>query len=106
MLERTETVEDTLRVQKELSNIREQLEQSRGRIQYREHTSATSLITISIRPASSPEPLVEPGWSPLETGQDTLCGLAIFGQGLADVGIRAAIFTPVLLPILAVALWV
>ncbi len=105
ILERAETVEDTLKVQRELSGVQGQLEQLKGRMQYLERTSATSLISVDLRPASSPGRLVEPGWKPLETAKDAVRGLADFGQGLTDVAIRVGVFAPVWLSILVAGWW-
>lgn len=102
LMERAENVEDTLKVQRELSNTQGQIEQLKGRMQYLERTSATSLITVDLRPASSPAPLVKPGWDPLETGKGAIRSLADFGQGLADLAIRVGIFAPVWVPLAAV----
>ncbi len=41
-------IKDVLAVQNELTNVRSQIEQIKGRMQYLERTSATSLITVSL----------------------------------------------------------
>ncbi len=46
ILEKAETVEDILNVQTELSKTRGEIEQTKGRMQYLERTSATSLIEV------------------------------------------------------------
>jgi PKD repeat protein len=48
IMEKAEKVEDILSVQRELSNTRSQIEQTKGRMQYLEKTSATSLIQVSL----------------------------------------------------------
>ena len=48
ILEKAETVEDILNVQRELSRTRSEIEQTKGRMQYLERTSATSLIEIAL----------------------------------------------------------
>jgi hypothetical protein len=52
LLEKAETVEDILKVQRELSNTRAEIEQTKGRMQYLERTSETSLIEISLEQSS------------------------------------------------------
>ncbi|MFC1847492.1 DUF4349 domain-containing protein [Chloroflexota bacterium] len=46
IMEKAETVEDILDVQRELSRTREDIEQTKARMQYLERTSATSLIQV------------------------------------------------------------
>ncbi len=46
IMEKAETVEDILEVQRELTNVRGEIEQTKARMQYLEQTSATSLIEI------------------------------------------------------------
>lgn len=49
ILAKAETVKDILDVQRELSNTRGQIEQIKGRMQYLERTSASSLISVSLQ---------------------------------------------------------
>jgi hypothetical protein len=48
LMEKAETVEEMLGVQRELSRIRGEIEQTKGRMQYLERTSATSLIEVHL----------------------------------------------------------
>ena len=48
IMEKAEKVEDILSVQRELSNTRSQIEQTKGRMQFLEKTSATSLIQVNL----------------------------------------------------------
>lgn len=104
LLDRAKNVEDILKVQKEATNIQSQIEQIKGRINYLETTSATSLLTISLQPSTNPDPLVKPGWNPLETVKAALRGLSGFGQGIADALISIAVFSPVWLTVIG-AFW-
>ncbi len=51
LMEKAETVEDMLDVQRELSKTRGEIEQTKGRMQYLERTSATSLIEVYLEQA-------------------------------------------------------
>jgi PKD repeat protein len=51
IMAKAEKIEDILAVQAQLTSIRSQIEQIKGRMQYLEKTSATSLITISLSQA-------------------------------------------------------
>jgi len=48
IMDKGEKVEDILAVQRELTNTRQQIEQTKGRIQYLEKTSATSLVEVTL----------------------------------------------------------
>lgn len=48
IMEKAEKVEDILAVQRELSNVRGEIDQTKARMQYLERTSETSLIEISL----------------------------------------------------------
>lgn len=88
LLEKAETVEDMLKVQKELSNVRGQIEQIEGRMKYLEQTSDTSLIEVTLQET---EGLAEP-WSASAAFQSAVRGLATFGRGLGTVLIWLGIF--------------
>ncbi len=51
LMEKAERVEDILSIQKELSRTRGEIEQIKGRMQYLERTSATSLIRVQLNQA-------------------------------------------------------
>jgi len=51
LMEKAERVEDILDVQRELSKTRGEIEQTKGRMQYLERTSATSLIRVQLNQA-------------------------------------------------------
>ena len=51
ILEKAEKVEDILQVQRELSRVRGEIEQTQGRMQYLERTSETSLIEVWLEQA-------------------------------------------------------
>ena len=51
LMEKAETVKDILEIQKELSITRGDIEKTKGRMQYLERTSATSLIRVNLEQA-------------------------------------------------------
>lgn len=51
LMEKAEKVEDILAIQRELSKTRGEIEQTKGRMQYLERTSATSLISVGLSEA-------------------------------------------------------
>jgi hypothetical protein len=106
LFERSGKVSDVLEVQRELTNMRGQIESLQGRLNYLSQTTATSLVSVWFRPTSSPAPISDPGWSPSETARGATRGLAAFGRWFADVAITVAIFSPVWVPIVVIVLGV
>lgn len=102
LLKKAETVEDTLKVYQHLSNVRGEIEQVKGRIQYLERTSDMALIEINLQKT---RPLGQPGWSALKTLESAIRGLSTFGRVLADMAIWLAVFSPVWIVILVVVLY-
>ena len=102
LLKKAEKVEDMLAVQRELSNVRGQIEQVKGRIQYLERTSDMALIEVNLQKT---KPIDGTGWSALETLKSAVRGLFNFGKVLATVVIWLAIFSPVWIIILVVVLY-
>lgn len=88
LLEKAGTVEEILKVQKELSSVRGQIEQIEGRTQYLARTSETSLIEVNLQETKG---LAEP-WSASAAFQSAVRGLVTFGRGLATVLIWLGIF--------------
>jgi hypothetical protein len=102
LLKKAEKVEDILAIQRELSNVRGQIEQVKGRIQYLDRTSDMALIDVSLQKV---KPIGGAAWSALETLKSAARGLVSFGKALADVLIWLAIFSPVWIIILVVVLY-
>lgn len=102
ILKKAEKVEDILAVQRELSNVRGQIEQIKGRIQYIERTSDMALIDVNLQKV---KPLGGTAWSALETLKSAARGLVSFGKVLADLLIWLVIFSPVWIIILVVVLY-
>lgn len=102
LLKKSETVEDTLKVYQQLSNVRQQIERIKGRIQYLERTSDMALIEVNLYKT---KPIDGTGWSALETLKSAVRGLATFGKALANIAIWLLIFSPVWIIILVVVLY-
>ena len=102
LLKKAETVEDTLKVYQALSDVRRQIEQIKGRIQYLERTSDMALIEVNLQKT---KPIEGTGWSALETLKSAVRGLISFGKVLANIAIWLVIFCPVWIIILVLVLY-
>jgi hypothetical protein len=107
LLDRAQTVDDTLKVYTQLTNIRGQIERLQGRMQYLERSAALSTITVSLRPQVE-KLIVKTGreaWQPSATFTEAARALMSALQVLGDLGIWAVVFSPVcLIPV--VILWI
>jgi hypothetical protein len=73
--ERTGKAEDILAVHRELSNIRGQIEQVKGRMQYLERTAAMAAVSVELIPDVLAQPIAGTGWRPSATIAEALRSL-------------------------------
>ncbi len=105
LLDKAEEIDDILDIYNSLSRIREEIEQLKGRIKYLEQTTSTSLISVSLEPEETDEPLVRVGWSALEVLKAAARGLVVAGQVLGTIAIWLLIFIPIWGTVLGIFLW-
>ena len=105
LLEKTEDVDDILKIYERLSWVRQEIEQIKGRMQYLERTTSMSLIEVSLEPEVTVKPLVRVGWNALEVLKSAARGLVVAGQVLGTLAIWLLIFIPIWGTILGIILW-
>ncbi len=93
-LDKTQNVDEALKVYRELTNIRGQIERLQGRLNYLAKSADMSTITVNLRPKAKEAPIVKAGWQPLETLKSALRALVSVAQGLLNLGIWLLIFVP------------
>ena len=91
LLDKAKTVEEILKVQREISNVRTEIERTKGRIQYLERTTDMLLIEVNLQETKT---VGKNGWSALETLKSAVNGLIGFGKVLIDIIIWLIIFIP------------
>jgi hypothetical protein len=106
LYDRAESVEDTLTVERELTDIRGQIEEVQGRIRYLERRTATSEIVLHLEPVVAPAPAKEP-WSAYSVAARAWVASLDVLQAAATATISAVVFCWWLVPPLAVGvlLW-
>jgi len=105
LLEKATDVQDILSIYQSLSQVRQEIEQIKGQMQYLERTSSMSLINAYLEPQASEKPLVHAGWSVLEALKSAVRGIVIFGQWLVILAIWLIIFIPVWGTVLGIIYW-
>ena len=88
-----------LAIYREITNIRQQIEQIQGRMQYLENVSSLATLTINLTPEEVEEPVVEAGWEPMRQARDALRTLVNVLKALGDLLIWVVLF---FLPLAAV----
>jgi hypothetical protein len=101
VLAKAQRVEDILQVQRELTNVRGQIEQAQGRKQALERRADMATITLTIREAGT---FSRPGWSAGATFERAVNALGSALRVVAEIGIYALVFSPIWGG-LAVGLW-
>jgi len=80
------TVEESLRINQQLSELEGQIAQIKGQMKYYEGRSAFSTITVQLTPQSAPAvPTPQAAWNPGQTFERASGVLVKTSQGLADV---------------------
>ncbi len=102
LLDKAEEIDDILNIYNYLSRIHEEIEQLKGRIQYLEQTTSTSLISVSLEPE---EAVVGDGWSIMEVLKAAARGLVTAGKVLGTIAIWLLIFIPIWGTALGIFLW-
>lgn len=99
LYDRAESVDDALEIERELANIRGQIEQVQGRIKYLEQRTDLSQITLSIHPTAEPiKP--PPSWSPVRVAAQAWSASLGVLQAIATAAISAVVFGWWLAPVL------
>lgn len=122
-LNAAQTVDESLKVNQQLSDLEAQIEQIKGQMKYYEGRSAYSTLTVYLtpeRPTPTPAPTAtstpsptptatstpRPGWNPSNTFQDASSVLSALFRATVDVLIwLTVVFGPFLLA-LVIILWV
>lgn len=88
---RTRSADEVLQVYRYLTEIRDQIEQIKGRMQYLDHQVSLATINVELIPKEE-KPIVQPGWQPGQTLRDALSALASAGQWLISALIWLVVF--------------
>jgi len=102
--ERTGKAEDVLAVHREVSSIRGQIEQAKGRMQYLGKMTAMATIDIGLTPDALARPIVVAGWQPSGTAADALRTLVRTFQFVVDAAIWVIIYLLPTLVLIAIPL--
>lgn len=95
---------DVLEVHQQLTLVRGQIEQARGRMRYLSQVTAMSAIALDVTPDAIAQPIVEPGWQPLVAAKNASRALITLLQNIATSAIWFLIYIVPVLGMLALAI--
>lgn len=95
---------EVLEMYQELSSIRGQIEQTRGRMRYLEQMTAYATINVELVPDAVTRPVVEAGWQPLAIAKDAARALTNVLKACAAATIWLVVYVVPVVLIVAIAL--
>ncbi len=102
LLAKADKIDDILRIDQVLSQVRAQIEQLQGQLNVLKNRSSMATINVSVAPAGfAPKPL-ETGWQPAKTFQQATAALLATLRVFADYAIWALVWVWVPLLVLGV----
>ncbi|HRJ74631.1 MAG TPA: DUF4349 domain-containing protein, partial [Anaerolineales bacterium] len=84
LLENAATTEDVINIFNQLAYYREQIEITKGQIQYYEEAAALSAISIRLIAEATIQPIEIAGWEPQGVARDAIQDLIYFWQDFVD----------------------
>ncbi|HPX65905.1 MAG TPA: DUF4349 domain-containing protein [Anaerolineaceae bacterium] len=100
LMENTTDLDKTMKVFRELTRTREEIEVLKGHMKYLRESASMSMISVNFVAEASIKPIEIGGWKPGVTARESLQKLIDIAQGIADVLIRFSIVClPFLIPL-------
>ncbi len=108
IMTRAQKIEDILAVQRELSNVRGQIESIQGRMNYLSKSAELSTLSLHFSTDPATLPVLDEGdkWKPLVVFKEAVRSLLEFGQGIVNGLIWLVVYLPIWILIVIVAWYV
>lgn len=103
--ERSNKASEVLEIHNQLTAIRGQIEEARGRMRYLEAVAAYSSIHLTMVPDAIAKPIVQPGWQPAVILGDASRALVVALQGIATFLIWVVVYILPIVVMLLFAAW-
>ncbi len=105
IMEEARRTEDVLQVYNELVRVREQIEVTKGQIQYFEQSARLSSISVNIIPNEAVQPLSVGGWQPVGVAREAVQALINGLQVIVGAAIWLGLFVIPILIVLVVPIY-
>jgi hypothetical protein len=104
--QRTQKAKEILEIYEKLNEVRGEIEEAKGRMLYLSQVTAMSTVTVELIPDAIAQPVVEPGWRPLEVIRAATRSLVTALQWIANLAIWLVIWVLPILLLVSLILWV
>ena len=105
LLSQARTVEDILRIEQQLSNVRGQIEQLQGRLNFLQRSAELSTITVELRLPAAAQTPPPSDWAIQPIFRNAVAALLTILQLLLGLLIFAVVFAPIWLPLAFAIRW-
>jgi uncharacterized coiled-coil protein SlyX len=96
--QRAKKASEVLEMSQQLTAVRGQIEQTRGRMRYLEQMTSYATVNVELMPDAVAKPVVEPGWQPVAVAKDAARALTNVLKEIASTAIWLVIYAlPILL---------
>lgn len=92
ILEKAEKTDDVIKIFNELTKVRGQIEQIKGRMNFFSRSAAMATINVTLTPDKLAEPVAIPGWRPQGIVKQAFEAMVSALQALATIAIWGVIF--------------
>jgi hypothetical protein len=90
--EHSKKATEVLEMSQQLTSIRGQIEQARGRMRYLEQMTSYATVNVELVPDAVAKPVVEPGWQPVAIAKDAARALTNVFKEIASAAIWLLIY--------------
>jgi ABC-type transporter Mla subunit MlaD len=102
--EHSKKASEVLEMSQQLTTVRGQIEQIRGRMRYLEQMTSYATATVELIPDAVAKPVVEAGWQPVAVARDAARALTNLMRDVANAAIWLLIYAlPIVLLLVIVA---
>lgn len=105
LMKNAKTTSDIITIQQSLTQIRQQIEQTQGRMQYLQRSSEMAIINMDIMTAGAARPISSGEWNLQDVTTMALQALTSVALILASMVIWVVVFVPAWGPVLLVIRW-
>ncbi len=106
LLKKAQTVEETLKVQQALTDVRIQIESTEGRMRFLEQTTTLSLVNVQISTSERAKPIMIGNWDVVGIATSAVRELVNTALFIASALIWIVIFTPIWVPLALLGRWI